>query len=215
MMFRRTFLTKALFSLMVAIPLTGGAFLLEAAQPVHADTKGAEAFIATLAKEAVDSLTDKAIDRSTRIGNFRKLFNAHFAVENIGRWVLGKNWRSASEDEQTEYLKLFEDLMVVSYVDRFADYAEEELVVKGSQEQKNVIMVQSELNQPASNQAIRVDWRVGEKDGAYKILDVVVQGTSMSATLRSEFGSIIKQKDGSVAGLIEVLREKTAELNAS
>jgi len=41
---------------------------------------------------------------------------------------------------------------------------------------------------------------------------VIVEGTSMSNTLRSDFGSIIRQKGGSIAGLISALREKTASL---
>ncbi len=45
-----------------------------------------------------------------------------------------------------------------------------------------------------------------------KILDVIVEGASMSQTLRSDFGSIIRQKGGKVSGLLDVLRVKTAAL---
>jgi phospholipid transport system substrate-binding protein len=55
-------------------------------------------------------------------------------------------------------------------------------------------------------------WRVGRQDALYKVLDVVVEGVSMSITLQNEFASIIKNT-GSVAGLIEELRKKTAQLN--
>ena len=78
-----------------------------------------EAFIRSLADEAIEALTKKETPREDRIKNFRKLFNRHFAVRSIGRFVLGRSWRKASDDEKKEYLVLFEDLMVVSYVDRF------------------------------------------------------------------------------------------------
>ena len=45
-------------------------------------------------------------------------------------------------------------------------------------------------------------------------IDVVVKGASMSQTLRSDFGSIIRQKGGRVSGLLEELRVKTASLKA-
>ncbi|MGB0681210.1 MAG: ABC transporter substrate-binding protein [Magnetovibrionaceae bacterium] len=203
----------------LSLPVLGlisAGLILFGQQPAKAaDTAGAETFITELAQQAVESLTGEDIARDQRIANFRTMFQSHFAVDAIGKWVLGRNWRKASETEQAEYLKLFEDLMIVSYVDRFSEYAGQTLQVTGSSEKQKIIMVSSDLNNPGSNQPIRVDWRVGERDGGFKILDVVVQGTSMSATLRSEFGSIIKQKGGSVAGLIEVLKEKTAELSAS
>ena len=62
---------------------------------------------------------------------------------------------------------------------------------------------------------MKVLWRVGAKGETFKILDVIVEGASMSQTLRSDFGSIIRQKDGKVSALIEALRLKTASLKAS
>ncbi|MBM3580943.1 MAG: ABC transporter substrate-binding protein, partial [Alphaproteobacteria bacterium] len=90
---------------------------------------GARTFVESLAKQAVDSLADPKIARSERINRFRRMFNDSFAVEAIGRWILGRHWRTATEAERAEYLGLFEDLMVVSYVDRFAEYAGEALKV--------------------------------------------------------------------------------------
>ena len=72
----------------------------------------------------------------------------------------------------------------------------------------------SEIHQNEGAPPVRVNWRVARKDAMYKIVDVVVEGTSMSNTLRSDFGSIIRQRGNKVSGLIEALREKTATLRA-
>jgi phospholipid transport system substrate-binding protein len=175
--------------------------------------KGAEQFIQSLAKQAVDSLTDAKVSRAERIRRFRDMFHKNFAVEAIGRWILGRHWRTATEAERAEYMKLFEDLMVVSYVDRFAEYAGESLRVnKAVPENASTATVFSEIVRPHQSQPVRVDWRVGRKDTTYKIVDVVVEGTSMSNTLRADFTSTINQKGGSVSGLIEELRKKTESL---
>ena len=58
------------------------------------------------------------------------------------------------------------------------------------------------------------DLRVGARGEIIRILDVVVEGASMSQTLRSDFGSIIRQRGGKVSGLLEELRVKTASLKA-
>lgn len=177
------------------------------------DPEAARVFIQELSEDAVRSLTDGAVTKAQRIRRFRRMFADHFAVKAMGKWILGRHWRKATESERTEYLRLFEDLMVVSYVDRFAEYAGESLkTVRAVRHGEKTAIVFSEIVQPGSSKPIRVDWRVGRDSDAFKVLDVVVEGTSMSQTLRSDFGSTIRRRGGSLEGLLEALREKTAAL---
>jgi phospholipid transport system substrate-binding protein len=191
-------------------------FLAFAGQPVSAadaEADAAKKFIESLSDQAVQSLTQQSAPRSVRIDRFRKMFNDTFNVEGIGQWILGRYWRAATPEEQKEYLDLFEDLMVASYVDRFARYSSQSIKIGDAQKaQDGSVNVPSRIDNP-SGQPIRIDWRVVKVGGNNKIADVVVEGTSMSTTLRSEFGSIINQKGGKVSGLLEVLREKTKTLN--
>jgi phospholipid transport system substrate-binding protein len=178
--------------------------------------RDAQAFIHSLAEEAVRTLTARDTPRPQRIERFRTMFDRHFAVPQIGKWILGRHWKKATEGERAEFLVLFEDLMVVSYVDRFAKYTNESLDISRTLAQgPDTAIVFSEIVQPETASRIRIDWRVGKKGGVFKIFDVVVEGTSMSTTLRSDFGSIIRQKGGKVAGLLEVLRAKTAQLKTT
>ncbi len=179
--------------------------------------EGSQTFIRTLEREAIQSLTDSEKPRKQRVEAFRKLFNENFAVEAIGRWTLGRNWRQATAEEQREFLILFEDLMVSTYVDRFEQYSGEKVnIIKTVPVDENRATVHTELLRPTSvdSKPISVLWRVGRQDGIYKVLDVVVEGASMSITLQREFTSIIRNT-GSVAGLLEELRKKNAELGKS
>ncbi len=207
---RRRFLAVLLgfaFILVLALP-SGGALAagLESR---------AEAFIQSLAHEAIESLTQSDGPREERIKRFRRLFNTHFAVRSIGKFVLGRYWRKASKDERAEYLSLFEDLMVVSYVDRFQRYAGKNLtILKTRLEKDTAATVFTEIARPGGAKPVQVLWRVGARGEIIKILDVIVEGASMSQTLRSDFGSILRQKGGKVSGLLEELRAKTASLKA-
>ena len=208
------FMLLAFAGLMASAPLAAArAATNEASARAAGHEAGAARFIESLSDRAIKSLTTKGITRSKRIVRFRRFFADRFAVRGIGKWILGRYWRKASKDERAEYLRLFENLMVVSYVDRFASYAGESLkLVKTVPDNATTTTVYTEIVQPAGGAAVRIDWRVGFKDNHYKIVDVIVEGTSMSNTLRSDFGSIIRQKGGSIAGLISALREKTASL---
>jgi phospholipid transport system substrate-binding protein len=106
--------------------------------------------------------------------------------------------------------------MVVSYVDRFQRYAGEDLnILKSRAEKGSAATVFTEIARPSGAKPVQVLWRVGARGEIIKILDVIVEGASMSQTLRSDFGSIIRQKGGKVSGLLEELRVKTASLKAA
>jgi phospholipid transport system substrate-binding protein len=198
-------LIAALLAFFLVAPLGG----VRAAEPMD----GARKFIESLADEAMHSLTGASTPRPQRIEGFRKLFESNFDVELIGQWILGRYWRPASEEERKEYLKLFEDLMVVSYVDRFARYTGDKLKITGAEKTgEKDVTVRSQIDNPGSSQPVRVDWRVVPQGQSYKIVDVIVEGTSMSTTLRSEFGSIINREGGKVAGLNRALKEKVDAL---
>ena len=184
--------------------------------PVHAGIeKGANAFLKSLVDQAVQSLTEADTPRPERIKKFRSMFRENFAVRSISKFVLGRNWRRASDAERNEYMILFEDLMVVTYVDRFQRYAGESLKIKKTRvDTESIATVFSEIERPYGAKPIRVDWRVGTNGTIYKLLDVIVEGTSLSNTLRSEFGSIVRRERNQIGGLLAVLREKTLALKA-
>ncbi len=201
-------------SLIAAFAASALVFLAQAPHAAAADLEdGAGDFIRSLAETAVESLTDPDTPRALRVERFRRMFNESFAVRPIGKFVLGRYWRRADVAEKAEYLTLFEDLMVASYVDRFANYSGKPLnVLRARTENPRVATVFSEIERSGGGRPIRVEWRVGFKDDMFKILDVVVEGTSMSNTLRSEFASIIRRNGGQVEGLLKELRIKTADL---
>ena len=211
MIFRRTAFT-ALF----AWALFMGAAFVSPQTSLAATSADATAqtFIEGLAEEAVAALTAKDVSRSERISRFRALLNHNFDVPVIGKWVLGRYWRTASASEQEEYLKLFEDYVVITYVERFDQYSGETIkVVKSVSDPGKDSLVFSEIHRPSGGEPIRVDWRVRNNSDIYKIIDVYVEGISMSQSQRKEFTSVIRSNGGKVKGLLKVLRDKVDSLS--
>lgn len=165
-------------------------------------------FIEKLADKAVAALTINDITRVERVRRFRTLLNDHFDVKIIGRFVLGRYWRQASEEERAEYLTLFEDLIVDTYVDRFAKYSGEALlVIKTEAIQDDDSIVFSSINRPSGGPPVSIAWRLRLRNGNYLIIDVMVEGVSMGQAQRSEFASVIRRNGGAVKGLLAKLRD--------
>ncbi|HXV23704.1 MAG TPA: ABC transporter substrate-binding protein [Alphaproteobacteria bacterium] len=169
------------------------------------------AFIDKLGEAALQSLTAEDLDSAERRERFRDLLNRSFNIPGIGRFVLGRYWNQATEEERQEYLNLFEELIVKTYADRFTEYSGEKFsvgkVLRDEQRPKYATVF-STVQRP-SGQVVRVDWRVRqEEDESWRVVDIVIEGVSMSVTQRSEFASVIESKGGTMKGLIDTLRQK-------
>lgn len=168
-------------------------------------------FIAGLGERAVSALTAPELTREERETRFRELLETHFDVPAIGKFVLGRYWRAATEEEKQEFLVLFEEFLVQGYARRFAEYSGERFEVRNvRQEAGGHTLVQSTVIRPSAEN-VRVDWRVLGVDESFRIVDVIVEGLSMAATQRDEFASVIQSKGGKVAGLLDVLRAKVRQ----
>ena len=194
--------------------LTGGAMLAVALAAFPgtglADGRGpaAQRFIESLADKAIAALTVPSISRDERVTRFRRLLGEHFAVKTIGRWVLGRYWNAATAAEREEFLHLFEDLIVATYVDRFTNYSGETLTILKTVAASDVdALVYSRITRPAGGDPINVTWRVRGEDTNLKIVDVMVEGISMGLTQRSEFGSVLRRNGGTIEGLLATLRK--------
>lgn len=171
---------------------------------------GARKFIESLAERAIESLTEETVSQQERVTRFRAILRQYFDVKTIGRWVLGRYWKKATKDEQDEYLTLFEDLIVATYVDRFTEYAGRNplSVTRTLAKKGKDIIVYSLIERPDVGDSVRVDWRVRARSGKFKIIDIMVEGISMGQTQRSEFASVIRRNGGKVDGLLAELRKR-------
>jgi phospholipid transport system substrate-binding protein len=175
-----------------------------------ADAAGAAAFLTALSERAIDQLTNDDVPEVEREKSFRTLLNEGFAIPAIGRFVLGRYWRVASEEERQAFLDAFEDVIVQRFLPLFAGYRGERLEIgEAKQESSNLFIVSTVISRP-QGEAAQVLWRIRGADTRYQILDVGVEGVSMAITLRSEYGSFVQRQGGQVSVLVESLREKLA-----
>lgn len=201
-MITRRFFLAAVCGLALAAGTAGG--------PARANT--ADQFIATVGKRAIESLTVKTLTDQERETRFRNILRESFDVPEIGRFVLGRYWRTATDQEKADYIRLFEEFVVKSYSNRFADFAGEEFKVGQSVESPDKDrLVSSEIVQPHGKPPIRLVWRVRNSGDVFKVVDVAVEGISMSVTQRDEFAAVIRNASGKVSGLIDALKKKTGK----
>src|SRR5215467_6332462 len=203
-MTRRSLLT--IMSLLIA-----SAWWTTASDAVAAD---ANLFMNQFWGQTVEVLSKK-VPRAERLARFRQLYLAEFDGPGIARFVLGRYWLSASEQEQQEFLKLFEDYVVFVYGTRLSNFGGETFKIRGSRTDESGTIVSTDIVSPNGDAPIKLDWRLITDHGSFKINDVNIEGISMLVTQRSEFASVIQRHGGQVGELLAMMRERTKTANAA
>jgi phospholipid transport system substrate-binding protein len=114
--------------------------------------------------------------------------------------------------QQQEFLALFENYVVATYGDRLTEYVAGGVVPKviGSRLDADGALVSSEIARAGNSGAIRVDWRLSrERDGAYRISDIVIDGLSMAVNGRSELEGVAERNGEQPLAILAVMRQDT------
>ena len=171
----------------------------------------ASTFLDSVRERAIAGLTDTSRSEEEREALFRGLLNETFDIRRIGRFVVGRYWRKAEEKDQVAFLQAFEDAIVQRFLPLFSQYQGEQLIIgeaaADSKNPKYTVVTSTYID--AEGREVKTDWRLLERDGGYKVFDVVVEGVSMAITLRSEYSSVIKNQGG-LPGLVVLLQDKLA-----
>ncbi|MEO0393560.1 MAG: ABC transporter substrate-binding protein [Pseudomonadota bacterium] len=197
------FFTAALLSLGLIISGFGTNALAD-------DRDGAEKFIAATGDRVINALQDGTANGDNAESWFRSLITETLDIETMGRFTLGRHWRSTSPEQREEFLQAFEDALVNVYTRRLREYSGEQFEVTNSRaEGRNDVLVTTRITSGNTGQEIDADWRVRpQDDGTYKVIDFVVGNVSLLASQRSEYASVIQRNGGSIDALIRVIRAK-------
>jgi phospholipid transport system substrate-binding protein len=195
-----------------ATPLTASPEIIAAAQEA-ADVpgkigQGAKNYVESMGRRALGFLGNGSLSHEQKKAEFRTLLQDSYDLETIGRFALGRYWRSATPAQRSEYLRLFKNMVVRVYSQRFEDYQGQKFETRSFRVDGEKDTIVTSFIVPTEGPEVQVDWRVRYKNGRYQIVDVIVEGVSMSVTQRSDFSSVIQRGGGDVQVLIDHLRQQ-------
>lgn len=180
------------------------------ASPAEAHEKAAEDFIAQLSNEGLAFLANDKLSLTQKKARFKKLLDSKFDIKTIGQFALGIHWRNVSDSEKAEYLELFEKMVVNVYARRFNEYQGQKFEITGASKRGKRDYSVSSLILPPQGQKgpkVSVDWRLRNKGGSLKVIDISVEGISMIMTQRDDFAAVMQKGQGDIEFLLTELRK--------
>ena len=184
------------FAFLIVIPLQG-----YAATPMETVETGVNKVLKTLSDPAF-----KAKPKEQQITAISAEIESVFDFEELSRRTLGREWKKFNAEKQTEFVKLFKELLQGVYADRLLAYSDQKVIYdKELMLKKGRAEVQSYL-QTSDGTKIPLFYRLTDKSGSWKVYDIVIEGVSMVKNYRTQFKEILS--NGSPDKLLEILREK-------
>jgi phospholipid transport system substrate-binding protein len=131
-------------------------------------------------------------------------------VNGVARFCLGRFWRTASPQQQQEYLELFHNVLLNSVTGRLGDYRGVSVTIGRAEQRADGVYVASTLSRPGSAPN-SVVWVVGDVGGQPKVVDVIAEGTSLRLTQRSDYASYLQQHGDNLSALLTALRQQLGQ----
>lgn len=197
---------KILFSVLTALLLTVNAAYAEI------NAQKAEDFVKNITKQGIEEIINSDVTQAEKDQRFAKLFNEYLDLDFIGRFVLGRYWKTATPKQRSEFITVYRELNIKTWSKRFDEFKGKTFVFNGTSpsSSENQIFVNSVVPMDQGAPA-KVVWRVKETNGQFKIVDIIIENVSLAITARNEYTSYIRKSPNGLDGLISDLKQKSQQ----
>jgi phospholipid transport system substrate-binding protein len=131
-----------------------------------------------------------------------------FDFTELSKRSLGQSWNKMTPEQQKEFIKLYKSLLKDVYADKITSYTEEKIIFKReiTLSEKTVEVETTILTKTSE---VAINYRVIEKDGYWKVYDVVIEGVSLISNYRAQFREILANQ--TPEALLETLRKRVGK----
>jgi phospholipid transport system substrate-binding protein len=176
----------------------------------QAETVAPDELVRKLAAEmttAVRADPELQTPGSLKISDFvQKNIVPRFDFERVTQIAMGKNWIKANPSEQKQIITEFGRLLTRTYSNAIATLKDLEVEVKSTKVITANVDVTVKTQMIGRPQPVAIDYGLINGPGGWKVYDVTVEGLSLVAAYRDEFGGLVSSSG--VPGLIEALKKK-------
>jgi len=154
----------------------------------------------------------EALGYDGRFERLEPVINELFDIPFMAEKSIGRHWKTVEEENRARLLTTFERFTVANYAGRFTGYSGQFFETLKEQESKyGTVLVYSRLVSE-NGETVQLNYRLRPaKDGGWKIIDVLLNGTiSELALRRSEYSSLIKREG--FAALMSALNKRINDL---
>jgi phospholipid transport system substrate-binding protein len=133
-----------------------------------------------------------------------------FDFTEMSKRVLGKTWRTITQEQREHFESLFTKLLENAYIGKLEEYSGQEIIYKAERVKGNKAAV-STVVKNTGTAPLPVSYVMLENGNGWLVYDINIEGVSFLRNYREQFKSILRKDK--FDGLVKVLEEKNASFN--
>jgi phospholipid transport system substrate-binding protein len=144
--------------------------------------------------------------KTERREKLKEVIYQRFDFTEMAKRSLGSEWQRRSPEEQKEFVKLFTDLLERAYLDQIESYNGEKFQYLKEREDNNYAQVDTKIIDNKGRE-FSVSYRLLNRNGNWKVYDVVIEDISLVNNYRSQFNRVLAKSP--YEQLVKTMKEKT------
>jgi phospholipid transport system substrate-binding protein len=180
------------------------AFALAASAP----GPGPRDVVAKTVDDVLAVLKDASLSPEARRERIVEIAYARFDFPTMSKLVLAKYWKRFDDAQREAFLKEFKDFLAHRYGDRIDRYEQEKVEIVAERSAKGGDAIISTLIHRPRAEAVAVDYRLRNRGGDWRVIDVKIEGISLVSNYRDQFHEVLSH--GGPEKLLTQLRERNA-----
>ncbi|KCZ48506.1 MULTISPECIES: phospholipid-binding protein MlaC [unclassified Hyphomonas] len=132
-------------------------------------------------------------------------FTRSIDIAAVARFALGKHARRVSADEQARFTEALSVFLSDTFRDNADKFQEAEIVVLGSKDRSATDSIVATRVTPKGEDPMTVRWRVIERNGEWRVVDVEVLGLWLAIEQRAQISAILDRPRATIDDAIAAL----------
>ncbi|HLF11519.1 MAG TPA: ABC transporter substrate-binding protein [Gammaproteobacteria bacterium] len=189
--------------------LAAAVLVVASARSQELATDTPEATVQTLHRGLIES-AQSTVGLEQRYRALQPLIVATHDLPYIAEFSIRRQWPTISVEDRQRFTAAFEKLSVMTYASRFKAVSEDTFKVTGEgQVTAGRAQITAAIKRTDAPD-LPLDYLLHERDGSWKVINIVADGVSDLALKRAEYQGILTS--GSIDDLIAHLEAQTARL---
>ena len=182
-----------------------------AAEVSERDAQAAEAVVASLHRGLVDvSASEPNASVEQRFDRLHPLIAETHDLPYVAELTIRRQWRDLTAAERERFVAAFERLSVRTYASRFASVDENVFTIVGSGDAGSARIEVNATIARREGGDVTLDYTLHNRDGAWRIVNILADGVSDLALKRAEYRRILA--DGTIDDLVDYLTRRGDDL---
>jgi phospholipid transport system substrate-binding protein len=152
-------------------------------------------FVDQVAQSLINTMKNASTSLESKRSQVKQVIEKNFDVAWMSRFAMGVNYKKLSDAQKERYASLYLNYLLNNYFPILMKYDSDDSyeILKINKVDEKDHDVGIKLLTKKSENPIMLQYRVRFVDGAYKCLDMSVEGVSTLLSQRAEFVSVIQQ----------------------